>query len=592
MLTKSFLPKQIIFFLINIYFFISGLVYCADDSFYIFSVGQGNSQFCVYSTPKGNLGILYDSGSSSTQIHYKFDYDPTSFVKFLAHNEGIVDESDSEHSQAGSTSSDSVGKPIKQQTRMTVGNTTDKTSRALKHSYVTTIQETIKQKNLIHLFIFLSHPDEDHINYLNENIIPTSLRITVILGGGWLSESNKSKDNLKEDVINVLEFLSTRDNTIYEIPYYGQSPNYGSIKSNIKNKEFIDLWCNFGENKSFLVDPSFIGNIKTLLEYLKIPTTHFNYEDQEFKDFLESVFIWSLNNIAEDVNDQSIVMSCTNRSLNMSIILTGDAGNTVFQKIAYEYTKYKKLHFFTDTTDVLRKTIPNLDEDHMILLMVPHHGSERNKSNIMLELFYPNFFGISAGNGGRYDHPSFQTIKDIIRWNNNDDLHKNLKAKLWNKYSKLVPTFCFLAFENTIPIVIQEKEKRPLFLTTNIHGCVKIDKNGIFQQFLSQFQYNKNTYITSMESHIAKSVNKMENTFVLLNNLELNNDNILSTDEALKNTKFCVKFIDNGKNIFVSEDEKNALWPVTIDSKTYYYIARNLASDESLLEERKRQRDQ
>lgn len=37
-------------------------------------MGQGNSQLVIYQRPEGKVGILYDLGSKSLQMHPKFGF--------------------------------------------------------------------------------------------------------------------------------------------------------------------------------------------------------------------------------------------------------------------------------------------------------------------------------------------------------------------------------------------------------------------------------------------------------------------------------------------------------------------------------------
>ena len=268
------------------------------EEFYIFGVGQGNSQLAIYNYSDHKFGVLYDCGSSSAQLHPKFQ--ALQSIEGSRYKNFLLRKDDKGKDDKGK---DDKGKDdIRKDDNKTPSFTSPNTKNVLlsnfstphsfqgdlkvntlfefnfttptSHQYDTTqlndkkqvstlksvpdrkvknvIYNTINHHNLTELFIFLSHPDEDHINYINNETIPerNTLNLTVFLGGDWLGDGggNSKKDNLTEDVIKTLRFLINRDNTTIDLPFYWEYTNndkniYNSIKEKLKKIKEDEL-CN------------------------------------------------------------------------------------------------------------------------------------------------------------------------------------------------------------------------------------------------------------------------------------------------------------------------------------------------------------
>ena len=221
------------------------------EEFYVFGVGQGNSQLAVY---EGNgFAVLYDCGSSSLQKHTKYK-DPILKTDATISNalyRRIKERVDQEQSSLGEEQQKiySLQDNTLIQAKNPIGSLLEKMKIKQKEKVerkpsITSneegipadeaqishedlkgfIKEKISNYNITHLFIFLSHPDKDHINYISDKTIPEGtsagiLKITAFLGGHWFSEY-KNADKNQNIPYRVADFLLDRENTWVEFPYY------------------------------------------------------------------------------------------------------------------------------------------------------------------------------------------------------------------------------------------------------------------------------------------------------------------------------------------------------------------------------------
>lgn len=206
-----------------------------EEAFYIFDVGQGNSQLAIYFDQLGKpFGILYDCGSSAQTVNSKFlqlrskstiDELMVFFSKKREKTEvsagefdfGSSEEEESPIKKKGRASIDSTGSA----TSTTSTNTTTSvmSGGAAKVRPETSVSEQIKTAlgQLQDLFVVLSHPDRDHINLLKESV-PEKLNVLFILSGDFFRESDgddkkeaeKADDKLKTDVKNLFQFIAAR----------------------------------------------------------------------------------------------------------------------------------------------------------------------------------------------------------------------------------------------------------------------------------------------------------------------------------------------------------------------------------------------
>ncbi len=496
------------------------------EEFYLLPMGQGNGQLIIYKRPRGNIGILYDLGSKSLQMHPKLasrgDWqDPFLLSKqesLFTPKKEEVKISDS-RIQFSFQSTPPRGGNLAIHTPQT---TEAKLSVAQRNATKSALEAFIGErlKDLNHLFIFLSHPDEDHINYINEDTI-LSVPITILLAGDWFGDigATEGATNLTKPAVDVLEFLSQRMSTSglvtnIHFPYY-QRFQPGNQDFNLLIQRHFSAYVpntfksSLGYFSSFCLKinpdgPTPSGLQGYFLDLFRgvLPIT------SETRDVLKNIYIWSLNQPADDVNNHSMVASCTLPNLDLSIILTGDAEHSVFQRI-------KERNAPGDFRQNLNSTL-GTRESHLIMLMLPHHGALANRSGSMLSFFKPNIFGISAGDGGQYGHPSFSLIQQIQEIYQRNPWHMNF----FNRYA-YGRNFHFIALEEMNEeakatqenkkgknkkkhIVVKAQKDQPFFLCPNVYGCIKWDQQGIRTNFESKVNYNAQEYFVLYDSHLLE----------------------------------------------------------------------------------------
>lgn len=462
------------------------------EEFYILPMGQGNSQLVIYERPEGKVGILYDLGSKSLQIHPKFASRGMWQQPFLMPRLP-------EPAKTGKRRTIIPSSPehIRLENSIQTPTTTDakrvaKKNDSLKNDLKELIYEQLQ--SLEHLFIFLSHCDEDHINFLNHENIPGHVPITVILAGDWFGDigAEEGKTNFTKPAKEVLIFLSQRiangTSTQFYFPYY--SPELNSQVLEILHPQvFLEA---IGDKK--LTEAlSAIESISQPIipQCLKInpaaPTPPFLHGqflevfrdrlaiDSKFHDILRNVYIWSLNQPADNTNNHSMVVSCTLPNLNMSVILTGDAENSVFHRIVTENDNH-------NFRELLNSKLGFSNPLHNVLLMLPHHGALANRSGSMLRFFMPNVFGIAAGDGRQHGHPSAELIA-MIRSIYENEPFSSLLSQFYEQY-KYERKFHFISLNREREHTVDKAEGRKLsFLCPNIYGCIKWNHEGIHTNF-------------------------------------------------------------------------------------------------------------
>ena len=367
-----------------------------EEKFYIFGVGQGNSQLAVYG--KNRIGVLYDCGSTSSMTEMKL----ANIAKGGKTNHFFIDRS-FQHQEE-------IRKSNMSQSPLEFGFSADKeqsffiqsvhfdsnddvhmedsqihqnnqsffiqSEKPLDFTNIHPISisfeeiekhihNIIDSHKLKHLFIILSHPDTDHIRFINHKTIPTDLPVTAILGGDWLGEggSNTAGNGLSKTVKTVLHFLNNRSNTYTNLPYYWGFQSK-QINGEAKN-EYEDLFRYFNSSLNAEIEKdfnyyykllskegrpinsdqffggtlvSFLKNIKERVPYIgfgfqyHFNEDHLDFNSDEFSD-LQKVTIHLMNQRFEDVNDQSIVVSFKMPELKMQFVCTGDATPSVLKKI-------------------------------------------------------------------------------------------------------------------------------------------------------------------------------------------------------------------------------------------------------------------
>lgn len=471
--------------------------------FYVFDVGQGNSQLVIYSGKK--IGFLYDAGSSSYQKHVKFsqmgemdiflersvkqkpeEYGEVSVTKKQRLDTEVFEfefESDSDNSQSVGTSSSNASNNKKNATRISIES----------------IKAILINSEIKKLFVFLSHADKDHISLLSSahDIIPHTLQTIIFACGNFLTEN--------QDVKNFYSYVLSKENINLFLPYsWGRtktSEYIGTILRGIPiiQEDFFSFITRAKEQCFYKGD--------TVQEHIgETIITEQLLRDVEFLE--DKLFIWGVNISGSDPNTQSAVISFKVSS-GTSLILTGDATTETFKQIK---RAYDQKHSALPAEKVSKSLSESLSESSSSrgslisagsaekhqdisqilgstrILVVPHHGSEENISKEMIELFQPNLAIISAANGMQYSHP----MRKVYEW---------LKVAITNpKYELIKPLnqIIFLGkykseknlekyYDKTKKT--HKKERAVLkngenkIISTNYSGTIKYENGNFFRTF-------------------------------------------------------------------------------------------------------------
>jgi hypothetical protein len=348
------------------------------DNFYIFDVGQGNCQLVIYGEEK--IGFLYDCGSKAYKKNRRVSLGDELWRTTFKDGQSLTSEQ----------------------------NTT---------SHSLSLKEILSE--LKFCFVFLSHADEDHISLVNKNNFPKELHVVFFLGGNFL---RKNTENVK----SLLRFFiaRTRDTiflTWVEFPYYwsGNDNAYTYFKYFLLNSINKHDHYDFTGFNVINEDNFFQGSFFELLTKLQ----SINRESSTFQEaieklnlekntnlekiFKEYVHIFAMNQKLKDFNAQSTVVSFMLPYNNIQLICTGDAHNETFNKIKRELDKTRR-------TKEMRSKFKDMEK----ILIIPHHGSSRNHSDTMIELFKPTIYVISAGSGTHDCHPhkdTYNTLNGITK---------------------------------------------------------------------------------------------------------------------------------------------------------------------------------
>lgn len=481
-----------------------------------------------------------------------------------------------------------------------------------------TIRNIIRSHGLKHLFIFVSHPDSDHYNLIQNtgmSILPSELPVTIFLCGDWLNT-----EDLVEKVL-FLRNLSKRPHTWIELPYYWNYRSSSSINIydyqslvnsfhqdiSLENTQKYNIFL--GRNFPNTNPHPFQGNLFELISTALSKNEHrlfveskdkgskssaaekkqkseraltlyehfgdFNIQEQQ--DNLENVYIHCMNQTLDNVNSQSAIISFEMPSLGMRFICTGDAHDETFHFIDLYSRKTQEKNTITDiiknesilsnfheslmnckeswsietclqyalnsinekmeaaplTLSEEQKTRlkryvkiffelakqGNIDktnnpntrflkeveskkrhQNFITLLVLPHHGSSGNISRKMLELFSPDLLIVSAGNGVLHGHPETETISAYRRAKANGLLSNDLLSKM--KYEPDLPSCITYSDKKEAKLIghlVLFSEELPL-LSTNIHGTISFDKEGVYSDFSNVIEFQNATGETELLS--------------------------------------------------------------------------------------------
>lgn len=459
-----------------------------EDAAYICAVGSGSCNIVINTIKdpttsiETRVALIFDAGTKSAKTHQKLVNRANEFyILFDTHAAmpatAAPPHSDAppfdlvvpDHAPASRTISELSIQSSKDQKGVTISNVQNK-------RYLQTI---LAEHQCDLIILMLSHPDADHISYTD--LIPHTINghnvpMLAILGGDWLSKPlvighKYTKTGYKLELTetgDVIKYLTTRPETEVFLPFYEQYKQTDLLREVGKELAGISpkntMLTSFGHEASdFRKMPTdFMGNLSELIK---------KYHLDNAKKFavaapmLEDIYIWSLNSISSDQNEQSIIASYTHPQLNQTFIFTGDATDYQFRQIAQRLTTSKletddetlpaaeeaeaHIAFKKNPKDVIRSGFfskrlrKKLDAKHIVVFVVPHHGSSGNISGAALQLFCPNIFAISAGNGGLYPHPELEVIEHINNWG---EKNPSYAAALQTRFPTHKPNI-FAAFE-------------------------------------------------------------------------------------------------------------------------------------------------
>ncbi len=510
--------------------FFSTTLTASSEEFYILPMGQGNGQLVVYNTdqPEHKVGVLYDLGSKSLQAH----------PKFMRRVDWSLNFTPNRHEQLRLVSSKPIAynTPDRAMTSTSTVVTPETTERKVGESQRKVIKEDLQEfikgllSGLKHLILFLSHTDVDHINYISAETFPANLSVTAFLCGDWFGDycdkpigiTETESQETKKIVKDVLLFLGMRKNTHLEFPYYWQfivQEHKDSrpiefndlIRKSFQGSSATNFDSLVDDLKSFCLRTNyytpnpvpFSGTFSEFLDQSNVPDNIKN--SPELKDIFNNLYIWSINYPVGDVNDFSPIISCTLPSLKISVVFTGDAGLPVFQSVSCRQTAHPKNSFRETLSD-------QIDDQHLVLLMLPHHGSWLNISGEMLRFFKPNVFGISAGDGGQHGHPSLKTIEWIQKMARKELLYKTFNSRYKKEQDLHIIAIRDQEKAETAKYphkVVKMRKDLPVFLCPNIYGCIKWNKEGIQTNFNNTLDIAGNKYYVAYASHELETMEKL-----------------------------------------------------------------------------------
>ncbi|MHA1558198.1 MAG: hypothetical protein ACTSXG_00060 [Alphaproteobacteria bacterium] len=463
----------------------------SNETFYVFDVGQGNSQLAVYTS---GLAVLYDCGSSSMKFHPKLDNFKNKNYQPLFLKKNMQERTVQNIVPFYQENQPNLLRAYSNETSTT--NAETKTAADNTKQY---IKRTIQQHNIKLLVVFLSHPDGDHIDYIS-SVIPDGIPVIAFLSGDWFGDggSNIAETQLSREVKKTLVFLSNREKTIVHFPYYfslndfdirelfkdlqtdvpNVEKNYLTMRNFFKefkgkNPATIDIFSKnlFNTMKKTAIynnSPQiFQGSLFNLLEQV------IDIDNEQMKNFdsfaedLKKVYICFMNQPFDDINSQSAIVSFAMPSLSMRFTCTGDIRNEVIKIMNWAFPK---------TTEYFA------NKDFMEVLVLPHHGSKNNISIDMLRLIKPSLLIIPAGNGKQYKHPSYITI----------DVYGKF-IQQFNKHNFFDYFKIYEHKENYLLSFIEDQDGHAIsqlhsfnntpIICTNILGTIKFDQDGVWSAF-------------------------------------------------------------------------------------------------------------
>lgn len=581
-------------YLVIAFIYICSLHASEFEEFYILPMGQGNGQLVIYQNGSEKVGVLYDLGSKSLQMHPKFSSRGDWDQKFIAKSE--IRKAPTEEKRRRRINVDNFSSPqtkksgdVDIRARMPL-STNAKVSASQRDSIETELQLFVRDrlKDLTHLFIFLSHSDEDHINFIARNIIPDEVPITIFLAGDWFGNIGCKKDetNVTRSIVNVLTFLKERvrinpEGIVFNFPYYNDFNIPGETGGHVDFNQFIRQSLSINEDMAALARVFSAYCLRTNLNtpnpkfftgsLIELYNTAFRNEESHIRASSEDIsklshftnsvagyiHVWSLNHQTDNINGHSMVLSCRLPSLDMSVVLTGDAQHSVFQRIVSEYR---------DSGGSFRRFL-ELNDEHLVTFILPHHGSEENSSGSALSFFTPNVFGVPAGDGAQYGHPSLSLINSINELYIRERIPLNFNATYERQKG-----LDFVAIEEKKHVRLQTTDFAVPFLCPNLYGCIKWDRSGIYTNFDNIIDVEGDLYTILYDSHIWEADKNVLREMVRKRDVA-----VVSAKDTTQTSKMRVQVPSSeisGKNyscILKSKNGSDTYAGVIVDKKLYFY---------------------
>ena len=458
---------------------------------YTLAVGQGESSTTITTfsptpttTTTIKIAVTADIGSSSLKADPKYTsfYDMKNFTTIFEKKISPVLPSKAARSEDSEIVASS--KPKKLGGTIPRGASPRGASMTNESTFSSSFDFLAAQlKDVKYWIVFLSHADEDHINYLKKVFdkieAKEKTRVFLVFGGEWFNSN--STDAVRE----TFRFLYQNSKYVFPIyPYEDSKPATQKVKEHIVESDTISAQdkrtFNVREKIKGIYLDEFHGKFfdpsekKGLTDLYQQEYSEFinNPSDKSFleENFLQNIYIWSLDHRLGDLNAQSLVFSQTVRSIGFTFVHTGDAEHSTFEKI-------RSVLGDNPTT-----TIDNIFDNTLVILQAMHHGSgaKANLSSAALTLFRPHVCTFSAGTGTQHGHPSLDAT----------DFYTNSLAprgsEFWEKYHGTNhKDYHFYVFakkqdgKSGKALAIKPEKNKPLLLGTNTFGTIKFSKLGI-----------------------------------------------------------------------------------------------------------------
>jgi beta-lactamase superfamily II metal-dependent hydrolase len=353
-------------------------LFATDCSINIFDVGQGNCVLIRYN----NEAVLIDAGSKelghSAYYNSKYVYDQDEPKYFLTSQEGNFSEN--------FLLSETVNTDVAPNKNKEEKKNKEKIKKDYKEYIVKSILDLIPTKSTTGQkflkTLIISHPDEDHSNWIPEIFKNDFYIDNAIFGGLFVQYLDIVKNwiNMNKKNIKNLIFTGTFDGSHtekirgysylkdYARPYCSNSLTYTTIEKRIE--------------ESLVFNPISNEAPSPVIEILSMNAGHVLNPNTNY------VYIAN-----PDTNTNSTVIRV--RYHNISFLVPGDANEGTWNHILSNYT------------------LEDLQTDYVLL---SHHGAVQGgcNSEMILNLLNPKVCFISSGRRNGYNHPRGEVV-DIIK---------------------------------------------------------------------------------------------------------------------------------------------------------------------------------